>query len=1013
MSNADFTPVFRGYSGQKEPFKFWCQTVLPLTYDDSLSYYELLCKVVKYLNNCISDIVSLVGNSQALLESYEALQNYVNEYFDNLDVQEEINAKLDLMAVDGTLTNLIRPMIGPAVEAYLAEHLTDTTPPVDDTLSIRGAAADSYTVGQKFLSVDEYGSVFETQNKLWKHNKFFENRPEYEFHFCNYDIGRWYLNNGVLTKTTTTGYNTSNNPVDVVDSMVLHIPANEGYNANSSVGFCLGEMVDGNFVPRFYHGWSTANTGKNVTIRYYKNEYMTLNNPKIVLQTGGNSELLDGLVLKRKHITKDYGFRRVLITNSNIGAFVPAHTSDGKPSPTDGRLCNFYSSLCVRKSSTASTVGTQNVTINPLDSDHYLGVWQVQKSGSVISSYSVNPDHSISLNTPLADGESCIYHYVVADAAPVKINKWHKFLYADGLPLDAIFYDKYGAQIYWYNGQNSVSGCLNYMAGHIYPSIIEIPENAVSMHFAVYGTSTISNVSTNQALGNVLAEYADKICCYGHTDHTPIYNQQSGNAISNAIKLLDMKYDAEVIPTRYHVFGNGENTKQVAIGFPYAQDIRFMVGTHISYYTYLSLYRKSHGLSAYSSWSFDYNSNAGFMCAAFVSACLGFKHYEGAEYFITKYADKLVKVTSITDVRPGDILVTTKYYRPRSALKPGRNLNTHVSFITDVLYDREGGAFIGYTVDENSNVWSRRATWKLKDLVATISDAQREYTENPDNEPVGGDRVCEAFTWRLRMSFDEVPDIKDSYRFTKDIALDPVNNTDVEIPPVVSALGDCCIVGDYPYLYNGVTMGYRSPTIGYNFYVEKEYPYINIYKNVGGGDNFTKIADQILVGNSVTKAGYSYHSIDLSQYMEEPGLYQIECLDSSYNPHPLRGKFIVPNYPNVVSISGDGKKIELPGMYKHGDKVGIPDFDEIWVRVIPYPAQDVDGYGDLPWANYMYVPATEVWDELNHRIDLGDKYYYASAITLINNDYSGVTFKFYNDDKEPTIDDDDGDDNEN
>lgn len=31
-------------------FRFWCQRVLPLVYDDSLSYYEVLCKVVTRLN---------------------------------------------------------------------------------------------------------------------------------------------------------------------------------------------------------------------------------------------------------------------------------------------------------------------------------------------------------------------------------------------------------------------------------------------------------------------------------------------------------------------------------------------------------------------------------------------------------------------------------------------------------------------------------------------------------------------------------------------------------------------------------------------------------------------------------------------------------------------------------------------------------------------------------------------------------------------------------------------------
>lgn len=33
--------------------KFYCQKILPLIYDDSLSYYELLCKVVEKLNELV------------------------------------------------------------------------------------------------------------------------------------------------------------------------------------------------------------------------------------------------------------------------------------------------------------------------------------------------------------------------------------------------------------------------------------------------------------------------------------------------------------------------------------------------------------------------------------------------------------------------------------------------------------------------------------------------------------------------------------------------------------------------------------------------------------------------------------------------------------------------------------------------------------------------------------------------------------------------------------------------
>ena len=44
------------------PFRFWCQKVLPLVYDDSLSYSELLCKVVDYLNKTREDLNYFIAN---------------------------------------------------------------------------------------------------------------------------------------------------------------------------------------------------------------------------------------------------------------------------------------------------------------------------------------------------------------------------------------------------------------------------------------------------------------------------------------------------------------------------------------------------------------------------------------------------------------------------------------------------------------------------------------------------------------------------------------------------------------------------------------------------------------------------------------------------------------------------------------------------------------------------------------------------------------------------------------
>ena len=70
----DFTPTLKGYSDQKE-LPYWCQKVLPLVYDESLSYYEILGKIVAYVNNLIEDVSTLETNLETLKEIVEEDNN--------------------------------------------------------------------------------------------------------------------------------------------------------------------------------------------------------------------------------------------------------------------------------------------------------------------------------------------------------------------------------------------------------------------------------------------------------------------------------------------------------------------------------------------------------------------------------------------------------------------------------------------------------------------------------------------------------------------------------------------------------------------------------------------------------------------------------------------------------------------------------------------------------------------------------------------------------------------------
>lgn len=77
---------------------------------DAVTNYQLLCKVVEYLNNVIDNNNKQNSNITQLEQNFITLYNYVKDYFDNLDVQEEINTKLDEMAADGSLSKLIQPL---------------------------------------------------------------------------------------------------------------------------------------------------------------------------------------------------------------------------------------------------------------------------------------------------------------------------------------------------------------------------------------------------------------------------------------------------------------------------------------------------------------------------------------------------------------------------------------------------------------------------------------------------------------------------------------------------------------------------------------------------------------------------------------------------------------------------------------------------------------------------------------------------------------------------------------
>lgn len=76
-------------------------------------------------------------------------------WFDNLDVQDEVRTVMNELILSGEFIEITSPQIVSATEAWLAAHITPTTPAVDDTLSISGAAADAKVTGDRITDLKE------------------------------------------------------------------------------------------------------------------------------------------------------------------------------------------------------------------------------------------------------------------------------------------------------------------------------------------------------------------------------------------------------------------------------------------------------------------------------------------------------------------------------------------------------------------------------------------------------------------------------------------------------------------------------------------------------------------------------------------------------------------------------------------------------------------------------------------------------------------------------------------
>lgn len=123
--------------------RYWCQMVLPAVYDDSLSYYELVAKVVKKLNEVIESNNQLAGyvadNKESILKLQREFEKFKNGEFDQFYedvIYEWVNQHMEKIVKQALLTGV---WFGLTADGYFCAYKPSTWSEIEfDTGSVYG-----------------------------------------------------------------------------------------------------------------------------------------------------------------------------------------------------------------------------------------------------------------------------------------------------------------------------------------------------------------------------------------------------------------------------------------------------------------------------------------------------------------------------------------------------------------------------------------------------------------------------------------------------------------------------------------------------------------------------------------------------------------------------------------------------------------------------------------------------------------------------------------------------------
>lgn len=112
--------------------------------------------LINKVKELATDWLTTSGEWTQTQEAWEELRSYITDYFNNLDVQEEINEKLEAMKADGSLFNIIKPLFDEYQQAI------DVLSARMDTFTALGDGATTGDAELADIRVDYTGHTWQT-----------------------------------------------------------------------------------------------------------------------------------------------------------------------------------------------------------------------------------------------------------------------------------------------------------------------------------------------------------------------------------------------------------------------------------------------------------------------------------------------------------------------------------------------------------------------------------------------------------------------------------------------------------------------------------------------------------------------------------------------------------------------------------------------------------------------------------------------------------------------------------